>query len=60
MIECMKKLFDIVLVVNWGEIVVCIIKMLWKKGFCFVVVYYEVDVGIFVVVMVDMVIRIEG
>lgn len=45
-------------VVNCGEIVWCVICMLWVFGICSVVVYSDVDVVVFYVCEVDVVVWI--
>lgn len=50
----MKKIF----VVNWGEIVLCVMWIVKKMGICIVVVYFEVDWYVFYVKFVDEVVCI--
>lgn len=51
-------MFDKILIVNWGEIVCWVIKIVWWMGIKIVVVYFDVDWDVFYVEMVDEVVYI--
>lgn len=52
------SLFQKILIVNWGEIVCWVIKMVCKMGIRMVVVYFDVDWNVLYVKMVDEVVYI--
>lgn len=50
--------FCLVFIVNWGEIVLCIMCMVCCFGMCIVVVYFDVDCDVLYCCVVDLVLLI--